>query len=99
MSNNVFKVNWTELRKLGDNAKKSSDDPEAESSTNNDTKTEESSENDFAARLIRLNDYMDDPVKESDDQWVKHLDEDEYETDTDRAIEELTERFLKGQTS
>jgi len=80
-------------------AKKSSDDPEAESSTNNDTKTEESSENDFAARLIRLNDYMDDPVKESDDQWVKHLDEDEYDTDTDRAIEELTERFLKGQTS
>ncbi|WP_031554054.1 pilus assembly protein PilM [Oribacterium sp. FC2011] len=80
-------------------AKKSSDGQEAESSTNNDTKTEESSENDFAARLIRLNDYMDDPVKESDDQWVKHLDEDEYDTDTDRAIEELTERFLKGQTS
>ncbi len=80
-------------------AKKSIDDLEAEASTDNDTKTEESAENDFAARLIRLNDYMDDPVKESDDQWVKHLDEDEYETDTDRAIEELTERFLKGQTS
>ncbi|MBP3804468.1 MAG: pilus assembly protein PilM [Oribacterium sp.] len=80
-------------------AKKSIDDLEAEASTDNDTKTEESAENDFAARLIRLNDYMDDPVRESDDQWVKHLDEDEYETDTDKAIEELTERFLKGQTS
>ncbi len=60
---------------------------------------EEPAENDFAARLIRLNDYKDDPVKESDDQWVKHLDEDEYESETDKAIDELTERFLKGQSS
>lgn len=80
-------------------AKKSLDELETESSSDNETKAEESSENDFAARLIRLNDYMDDPVKESDDHWVKHLDEDEYESDTDKAIEELTERFLKGQTS
>ena len=56
----------------------------------------EATADELADRLIKLNDYMD----ESEEQhWEKHLDEDEYESETDKAIDELTERFLKGQSS